>query len=75
MDDKLGELEAHLDASAATLIATKARRLDELTLTTSADRLIGLLAFLRDDPKCQFRQLIDVCGVDHPERPARFEVV
>ncbi len=75
MDDKLGDLEAHLDASAAALIAAKARRLDELTLTTSADRLIGLLGFLRDDSKCQFRQLIDVCGVDYPERPARFEVV
>ena len=31
--------------------------------------------FLRDDPRCLFKQLIDVCGVDWPEREKRFDVV
>ena len=34
-----------------------------------------LLVFLRDDVNCQFKQLMDICGVDYPERPQRFEVV
>ena len=38
-------------------------------------RCVALLTFLRDDPKCQFKQLIDICGVDWPEREKRFDVV
>ena len=30
---------------------------------------------MRDDTQCQFEQLIDICGVDYPERAKRFDVV
>ena len=33
------------------------------------------LRFLRDDQQCNFETLIDICGVDYPERGERFEVV
>lgn len=47
----------------------------EKILHTDHDGLIELLMFLRDDQKCQFKQLIDITAVDYPERPQRFEVV
>ncbi|MDP9102638.1 MAG: NADH-quinone oxidoreductase subunit C [Pseudomonadota bacterium] len=47
----------------------------ELTLTCPAARIVDLLALLRDNPAYRFAQLIDLCGVDYPERPERFEVV
>ncbi len=47
----------------------------ELVLRSSLAGLSTCLTFLRDDPACQFRQLMDVCGVDYPERPLRFDVV
>ena len=47
----------------------------ELILWTKSDSLLALLRFLRDDPRCRFRTLIDICGVDYPERVQRFEVV
>jgi NADH-quinone oxidoreductase subunit C len=50
-------------------------RLGELMLTTSPDKLLALLKFLRDDEKCLFNQLVDICGVDWPEREKRFDVV
>ena len=50
-------------------------RLGELMLETTSDKLIALLTFLRDDPRCLFKQLVDVCGVDWPEREKRFDVV
>jgi len=50
-------------------------RLGELMLTTSSDKLLALLKFLRDDEKCLFNQLVDICGVDWPEREKRFDVV
>ena len=34
-----------------------------------------MLTALRDDGECQFEQLIDICGVDYPERAKRFDVV
>ena len=34
-----------------------------------------MLTSLRDDSGCQFEVLIDICGVDYPEREKRFDVV
>jgi NADH-quinone oxidoreductase subunit C len=47
----------------------------ELILWTERARLVGLLTQLRDDPRFLFKVLVDVCGVDFPERAERFEVV
>ena len=46
-------------------------------LVIHADRKIiaDLLAFLRTDPRFSCEQLMDLCGVDWPERPERFDVV
>ncbi|MGH6929341.1 MAG: NADH-quinone oxidoreductase subunit C, partial [Dongiaceae bacterium] len=34
-----------------------------------------VMTFLRDDQRCLFKMLVDICGVDYPEREQRFEVV
>jgi NADH-quinone oxidoreductase subunit C len=47
----------------------------ELTLTAEAARIVDVLAFLRDDPACQFFCFTDLSGVDYPEREKRFEIV
>ncbi|MBY0562192.1 NADH-quinone oxidoreductase subunit C [Hyphomicrobium sp.] len=48
---------------------------DELTITVARENIVEILTKLRDDPKCQFEVLIDICGVDYPERAERFDVV
>ena len=48
---------------------------EELNLTTSADNIVSVMKFLRDDVQTQFHSFIDICGVDYPERAQRFEVV
>ena len=48
---------------------------DELTITCAASDIIAMLTFLRDDDKCRFEVLIDLAGVDYPEREKRFDVV
>ncbi len=48
---------------------------DELNLNVKRDGIIEVLKFLRDDPMCEFQMLCDICGVDFPTRPNRFEVV
>ena len=75
MDQPLNELGDHIAQGTAGAVAGCDVRLGELMLECAPDRLIGLLTFLRDDPKCLFKQLIDVCGVDWPEREKRFDVV
>ena len=48
---------------------------DELTVILSKSILLKVLSFLKDDKVCQFKQLIDLCGVDYPNRIDRFEIV
>jgi len=47
----------------------------ELTLDIEPGEIARVLKFLRDDPNCQFKMLIDICGVDWPQREKRFDVV
>ncbi len=47
----------------------------ELTVVTDPSHIVPLLTFLREDERCKFTQLMDVCGVDYPNRVRRFEVV
>jgi NADH-quinone oxidoreductase subunit C len=47
----------------------------ELTLDVAAGRIVELLTQLRDDPELRFQQLIDLAGVDYPDRTRRFDVV
>jgi NADH-quinone oxidoreductase subunit C len=56
------------------LLATELRRA-ELTIKVQTGAIARVLAFLRDEPGCQFKMLVDLCGVDYPEREERFEVV
>jgi len=47
----------------------------ELILWAKRSAIVRVLTHLRDDPRCLFKVLVDLCGVDYPERAERFEVV
>jgi NADH-quinone oxidoreductase subunit C len=47
----------------------------ELILRTGRAAIVRVLTYLRDDPRLLFKELVDLCGVDYPDRPERFEVV
>jgi len=48
---------------------------DELTIYIAPAAVLPVMTFLRDHTQTQFKQCMDVCGVDFPTRPNRFEVV
>ncbi|KAJ8507524.1 hypothetical protein ONZ45_g10121 [Pleurotus djamor] len=48
---------------------------DELTLYIAPSAVVPVLTFLRDHSQCQFKSVVDISGVDFPEREKRFEVV
>lgn len=49
--------------------------MDELSILVPRTKIAAALQVLRDDPAISMNQLMDICGVDYPERPERFEVV
>jgi NADH-quinone oxidoreductase subunit C len=75
MSLQLGELADHVAAGLGTSVLSKTVAHDELTLDIARDKIVEVLTFLRDDPKCRFEVLIDICGVDWPARENRFDVV
>jgi NADH-quinone oxidoreductase subunit C len=73
--ESLRELGNHIAAAFPQDVTGTAIGHGELMVSVKRETVARLLAFLRDDPKCLFQVLIDICGVDYPERPERFDVV
>jgi len=48
---------------------------NELVAHVTRDALVATMLVLRDDPRFAFEQMMDLCGVDWPERAQRFDVV
>ena len=71
----LEELGAHLDSTLGAAVQGRTIARGELTLKIARTEIVRVLTVLRDDPACRFEVLIDICGVDFPEREHRFEVV
>ena len=63
--------------SAALPGAVRAHRLTvgELTLEVELGEIVRVMKHLRHDPACEFKILVDICGVDWPQREKRFDVV
>ncbi|WP_310495914.1 NADH-quinone oxidoreductase subunit C [Sandarakinorhabdus sp.] len=68
-------IEAHLRALLGEAITAVTSHVGEVTVTINRDALVPAIAALRDDPALRLNQLIDICGVDYPERAERFDVV
>ncbi len=71
----LRDLGEHVATSLSDYVFAAEVRRDELAVDARADQVVRVLKFLKDDPRCRFEQLIDLCGVDYPERDPRFDVV
>jgi NADH-quinone oxidoreductase subunit C len=46
-----------------------------IVLVVASEYVASLLLFLRDHQSSLCKQLVDICGVDYPERDARFSVL
>ena len=71
----LSELGEQIAVNQGKAVLDWSVKFGELTLVTDVKNIVGLLTYLHDNPKCLFRQLIDLCGVDYPARDKRFDVV
>lgn len=75
MTEELKELGEHIAASIDNDIRGWRVEHGELTVDARADRIAQVMLFLRDDSLTRFLVLIDLCGVDYPQRARRFDVV
>lgn len=75
MDQALKGLGEIIAVSLADEITSVEQVNGELCVHANSEKIIKVMTFLRDDINCQFKVLLDVCGVDFPERDERFEIV
>jgi NADH-quinone oxidoreductase subunit C len=75
MTEALEELGAYLASALTEHVLGREIVHGQMILRVKRVALVPTMRFLRDDPKCLFQVLIDLCGVDYPDRPERFEVV
>jgi len=75
MDLDLNELKKYIENAVADDVSAAEIALDELMITVKRENIVKVMLFLRDDVNCQFKQLVDICGTDHPDRDPRFAVV
>ena len=75
MNPALTELGDYIAAALSDDVLSVSERHDELTVVANGISIARVLTFLRDDSQCEFKCLMDVCGVDWPERERRFDVV
>ena len=73
--DALTELKEHIETALAQDIVTASLDHGELTICVVPEHIVQVLKFLRDDARCGFRVLVDVCGADYPGRKNRIDVV
>lgn len=75
MDEALSELAEYVAAAFPGEVAATEVAFHELVVAVERESIVRVLTFLRDDANCGFRVLVDICGVDWPEREERFDVV
>ncbi len=74
-DQELDDMVTVIQAGLGDKVTSLTRAQDELCLTTIPEYILPVLKYLRDNQALKFKQLVDICGVDYPNRPKRFEIV
>lgn len=65
----------HLRALLGDAVVAIVEHAGEVSVTVTRAGLVAAMTALRDDQALRLNQLIDICGVDYPDRIERFEIV
>ena len=71
----LQELGSYIESQLSNDVLRQWTANRELNISVRLEGIIRTLKYLRTDSNCLFEMLVDVCGVDYPNREDRFEVV
>ena len=75
MVENLKKIEKIINSELASKVQQSVIINEELTVETNLNDLIEVVQFLKSNNNCKFRQLIDIAGVDYPEKDKRFQLV
>jgi NADH-quinone oxidoreductase subunit C len=75
MSQALDEVGGHIAAALGPVVRGWSVAFGDLVVEVDAAAIVQVLTFLRDDDRCLFWSLVDICGADYPEREQRFDVV
>ena len=75
MTENLKKIEKIINSELASKIQNSFIINEELSVEIDVNDLIEVVQFLKSNDKCKFRQLIDIAGVDYPEKDERFQLV
>ncbi|MEM9549894.1 MAG: NADH-quinone oxidoreductase subunit C [Pseudomonadota bacterium] len=75
MTEALKELGTHIELKRPDCVLEWDVTHDELNIDVAPSNIVGFVEFLKTDATCRFSTLVDITGVDYPERPKRFDVV
>lgn len=48
---------------------------DEISIFAKTNKIDKLMNFLLNHTNCKFKQMVDICGVDYPNKKKRFHVI
>ena len=48
---------------------------NQLQISISANQILDVVDFIKNDETCEFSQITDIAGVDFPDRQKRFDVI
>ena len=70
----LSDLEKLINSQLTSMITNSKIENDELLISTSIESLVDVIKFLKTNDECKFRQLIDIAGIDYPQKEKRFNL-
>ena len=75
MLENLKKIEKIINSELASKVLQSVIINEELTVEINVNDLVEVVQFLKSNDKCKFRQLVDIAGVDYPEKDKRFQLV
>ena len=75
MISKLQKLEKLINSELSSKVKNSLINNDELLIEVGEKDIVDVVQFLKSNENCKFKQLIDIAGVDYPDKEKRFELV
>ena len=75
MTENLKKLEKLINSELTSMVQSSIINNNELLVEVNEKDLIEVIQFLKSNEKLKFRQLIDIAGVDYPDKEKRFQLV
>ncbi len=75
MISKLQTIEKSINSELSSKIKNSTIDNEELLIEIDENNLVDVIQFLKSNDNCKFKQLIDIAGVDYPEKEKRFELI